>query len=69
MANKRREIFKSVLQFVTYLWLCVEIGQFVQTHSPWGQNELYWPLWICLSAALLMGAKLLEYLHLDKSDP
>lgn len=50
----------TVLEVITCGWLCTEIGQFVQSHTTWGQNELFWPFWICLSLAVIMATKLLD---------
>jgi hypothetical protein len=48
------------MEIITCGWLCTEIGQFVQSHTSWGQNELFWPFWICLSLSVVMATKLLD---------
>lgn len=58
--RSERKISGILMEVTTYGWLCTEIGQFVQHHIHWGQSELFWPFWICLSLAIIMATKLLD---------
>ncbi|MCB0168601.1 MAG: hypothetical protein KDI79_30515, partial [Anaerolineae bacterium] len=50
----------KVLNWIVGSWLSVEIGQFAETRLPWGHNELFWPLWIAISAGAALTIKLID---------
>jgi len=52
---------KFLLRFTTYIWLFIEIGAFIQTHSGWEYNELFWPFWLCLSLSIVMAVRLFDF--------
>jgi uncharacterized membrane protein YhaH (DUF805 family) len=53
-------ISRKILHWVMLIWLCVEIGLFVKEQIPWGQEALFWPLWLCLTAIVALSAYVLD---------
>jgi len=41
-------------RFVAFIWMVVEIGQFVAIHLRLGQNSLFWPFWICFAMVVFL---------------
>ena len=61
MLTPTKNIRQRALQFIATLWLCLEIGQFIETRLT-VQNPLYWPLWIALTIIFVMGLILVDVL-------
>ena len=53
-------ISRCVLNLAALAWLVVETGNYARMHLPWGNDILFWPLWICLSLVIVLTAKLLD---------
>lgn len=60
MLKNKRKVSTLLLEIVGVIWLCAEIGQFIQTRVSWGQSELFWPLWVCFSLVIILSAKLID---------
>lgn len=60
MNRNERNISRISLEIVAIVWLGIEIGQFIQSHSSLGQNELFWLLWFFFSVAVILGIKLID---------
>ena len=60
MRASRFNLSRLFLEIIAITWLCIEIGQFVETHAGLEQNHLFWPFWICLSLVIVQGVKLIE---------
>ena len=50
----------KVLNWIVIGWLSLEIGQFAEGRLPWGDNELFWPLWVALSLVVVLTIKLID---------
>lgn len=46
----------SLWRLIAAVWMCVEVGQFVGENTPFGQDRLFWPFWICLTLVLYLGS-------------
>lgn len=58
---KRKFINSSkIVNWIVISWLSVEIGQFAEGRLPWGDNELFWPLWVALSLVVALTIKLID---------
>jgi hypothetical protein len=67
MGTNRFGLSKLFLEVIAFVWVCIEIGQFVEIHTGFEQNNLFWPFWICLSLAVVQAIRLLEiYLRREK---
>jgi hypothetical protein len=53
-------ISSKVLNWTVIIWLCVEGGQFVEARIPWGQNILFWPLWVSFCIVVVLGLKVVD---------
>lgn len=53
-------ISRKLLSVVTIIWLCTEIGQFVELRTSMGSNSLFWPFWICLTLVVVLGTHMLD---------
>lgn len=53
-------ISQKVLNWALICWLCLESGQFVKTLGPWGQDALFWPLWISICLVVILSVLLLD---------
>ena len=53
-------ISRRILDTIVFLWLVLETGQFESQHLTWGDNILFWPLWLALSLTVILGTLLLD---------
>lgn len=59
------KVSQAVWKWIAFVWMCIEIGQFIEYHASLNKNELFWPFWTCLTLVILLGAHLLD-LHFDR---
>lgn len=52
MVNK---VMIFLFSFLGALWLFIKIGQFIKSQFSWGEDTLFWVLWICLMLVLVLG--------------
>lgn len=60
-------ISDRTLKFALLLWLYLESGQFFQKVLPWGENALFWPLWLAMCVITTLGAYLMDFLLLTSN--
>jgi len=58
-----------VITVLTAAWLLVQIGVFVQARVPWGQDALFWPLWISWAVVLLLSVLLIQVRTTNRPRP
>lgn len=61
MDGNRKSFSRLSLEIIATIWLCIEVGQFVQLHSPLGKNELFWFIWVCISLVIILSVRLLDF--------
>ena len=45
---------KKVRYWLLWGWFCLESGEFIESHSHWGQESLFWPFWGSLFLAMTL---------------
>ena len=54
------KVSQFLWRFVASSWMCVEIGQFLETRAGFAHNALFWPFWIAVILAIFLGAQLID---------
>lgn len=57
--NRKFVNSSKILNWIVISWLSVQIGQFAEPRLPWGNDELFWPLWIAVSLVVALLLKLI----------
>lgn len=53
-------IVGGLVQIVTFLWLVVQIGDFIKLHIRWGRDTLFWLFWVCFVSLIMLTAHTLD---------
>lgn len=54
------KVSQYLWRIIASLWMCVEIGQFLETRAGFAHNALFWPFWIAVVAVVFLGAQLID---------
>lgn len=60
-------ISKAIWSTIAFVWMCVEIGQFIANKTGLDQNTLFWPLWICINFLILFGGYIIDIRRVKSS--
>lgn len=51
---------ERLFNVIATIWLCTEIGEFVQKNASWEAEMFFWPFWTCLVLALVIGVNYID---------
>ena len=54
------KVSDSLWKTIAFVWLWIEIGQFIEGRTLLGRDALFWPLWTCIVLVVFLVTYILD---------